>query len=163
MRCSVCGSDRAKIFTRQAEGKELRLTLCPDCYARLYPTEESDDFLTSFVGHTERKTRKECPSCGTTLDDFSRTGLLGCAHCYETFREELMPTVRYLQGKTVHVGKTPGGAAEADYDALSALVREQEYLRDAIREAEKEGESGRAAELRAALDAVNRKLYKGEE
>lgn len=162
MQCTVCGSDRARKFTRKAEdGKELKLVLCPDCYARLYPVEESDDFITSFVGQTRGASSMACPECGTTLDDFRRTGLLGCAHCYTAFLEELLPTIRYLQGKSEHEGQPP--AEGKDYGEVFELVKQQEELKMRIEDAERAGDEGEARSLRAELVRVNKKLYKGED
>ncbi|MDP4118466.1 MAG: UvrB/UvrC motif-containing protein [Bacillota bacterium] len=33
----------------------------------------------------------KCPYCGHTLEDFNKTGKLGCAMCYETFKDKLDP------------------------------------------------------------------------
>ena len=46
-----------------------------------------DDFFASpLLG--EGKTEK-CPYCGTTLEDYKKTGKFGCAMCYETFKDEM--------------------------------------------------------------------------
>ena len=161
MRCNVCGSDSAKVYKRTAEGREVTLTVCPSCYRKLYPDEGSEDFFASFIGRTQGS--KVCEGCGTTLEEFRHTGLLGCADCYKAFREELLPTIRYVQGKLHHAGKAPSGAAEKNYDLVRDLVKEQESLRAAIREAEANGDTVQASELKARLGLVNRKLYGGEE
>lgn len=163
MQCTVCGSDNAKTFIRKADGREITLTLCPNCYARLYPEQESADLFTSFVGHTQKgQSDKACKVCGTTLADFRRTGLLGCAYCYTAFRGELEPTIRYVQGKVRHEGKAPSGAAEANYDTVMELVREQENLRARIKEADHARDEREVNRLKAELERVNRKLYGGE-
>lgn len=46
-----------------------------------------------------------CPKCHKTFDDFLQTGLLGCAHCYQTFKSELAPVIKNMQPDTVHKGK----------------------------------------------------------
>ncbi len=50
---------------------------------------------------------KRCKSCGRLLSEFYETGILGCPDCYKAFEEEIMPTVREIQGNTFHTGKTP--------------------------------------------------------
>lgn len=160
MLCINCGRDCAKQFTKKIDGREVKLTLCPDCYARLYP-EQDEGFFTSFVGRTESR-KKTCPVCGTALDDYRRTGLLGCAHCYAAFREELLPTIRYIQGKTSHGGKAPSGAADETYDLVRDLVREREVLKGQIDEAEKRKDESALRGLRARLAEINRKLYQRE-
>lgn len=163
MQCSVCGSNSAKTYERKTEGKEVSLTLCEDCYKKLYPAQEAGDFFASFVGRTGGKSKvKACPVCGYTLADFRHTGLLGCADCYEAFREELLPTIRYVQGKLQHAGKAPSGDADEKYDLVRDLVRTQESLKVRILEAEHDGDELELVRLERELDEVNRKLYGGE-
>ncbi len=160
MRCNVCGSDSAKIYKRTADGREITLTVCPACYRKLYPDDGAGDFFTSFMGRA--KGSKACEGCGTTLEEFRHTGLVGCAYCYTAFREQLLPTIRYVQGRLQHEGKAPSGAADENYDTVRELVHEQEALRSGLKAAEREGDAVRVKELRARLDAVNRRLYGGE-
>ncbi len=160
MRCNVCGSDNAKVYQRITDGRETTLTVCPSCYRKLYPEEGSGDFFTSFMGRT--KGSKACEGCGTTLEEFRHTGLLGCAYCYTAFREELLPTIRYVQGKLQHEGKVPSGTADENYDTVRELVEVQERLRAEVSAAEQAGDTEEVKRLRARLDAVNKRLYGGE-
>lgn len=41
---------------------------------------------------------RTCAGCGTTLSEFSTTGLLGCARCYTTFAREIEAAVEALHG-----------------------------------------------------------------
>lgn len=52
-------------------------------------------------------TQKEkiCAHCGTTLNDIRKTSVVGCAHCYKTFEEELVPWIMKTQGSLKHIGK----------------------------------------------------------
>ena len=98
-----------------------------------------------------------CPRCGASLDDFRRTGLLGCAECYTVFREDILPTVRYTQGKTRHGGRTP----EADAGEKYALVLEQELLRGEIERALREERYTQAEEMQKRLKETHR-ILRGE-
>ena len=109
------------------------------------------------------KGSRACEGCGTTLEEFRHTGLLGCAACYTAFREELLPTIRYIQGKSQHEGKAPSGTADENYDTVRELVAVQEGLRAAVAAAEREGNGEEARRLRARLDEVNKRLYGGED
>lgn len=162
MLCASCGRNGAKLYKRNVDGKEISLTLCAACYEKLYPErEEESDFFASFVGKGGADARA-CPVCGTTLEDFRHTGLLGCAFCYTAFREELLPAVRYAQGKVRHEGKAPSGEADEKYDLIRALVHEQERLKLRIRSAEEQGDAGLTKQLKTQLAALNRRLYGGE-
>lgn len=163
MFCVCCGRNAAEMYKRNVEGKEVPLQLCASCYQKLYPErEEEGDFFASFVGGTGEGTRS-CPDCGTTLEDFRHTGLLGCAFCYTAFREELLPTVRYAQGKLQHAGKAPSGEAEEKYDLVRELVHEQERLKAQIGAATASGDETKVRELQSRLSEVNRRLYGGED
>lgn len=159
MFCTNCGKNIASAFVRKTGGKEVKLQLCTPCYEMLYP-ETDDDFFTSFLGNVGAK--KSCPACGTTLDSFRATGLLGCAYCYTAFREELTPTVKYIQGKIRHEGKAPESGAEEQYDLVRELVRQQEELKASLERALATQDYTAADAYKVRLKEINHKLYGGE-
>lgn len=138
MYCNCCGKEITE--TRYFDGE--RTVLCPDC-ARL-------------------QDGGKCPSCGTRIDDFRRTGLVGCARCYTAFREELIPTIRYVQGNLRHEGKVPSREAEEKYSVMRELVSAQERLKGEIEEAMRAGRYADARRLQEELISVNQRLYGGE-
>ena len=97
MVCTQCGRPASR-YHIAAGGKEYDAVLCPECYAALTAA---------------RAEARRCPSCGMALEDYRRTGLVGCAECYRFFRRELTPAVKGIQGGTAHTGKTPGAKSEA--------------------------------------------------
>lgn len=46
-----------------------------------------------------------CSYCGTTLAQITKTKLVGCAQCYQTLGEALLPMVVKMQGDVSHKGK----------------------------------------------------------
>ena len=85
-----------------------------------------------------------------------RSGKIGCADCYETFYDKLLPLLERLHGKTNHVGKIPNSFEEIAKEEntqneteklkaeLDEAVKAQNYekaaeLRDRIKELESEG------------------------
>lgn len=62
---------------------------------------------------------KICPNCGASLEDFRRTGLLGCAQCYGVFREEVRSAIKKVQGGSHHTGNAP--APEGNKEIVSIL------------------------------------------
>lgn len=50
---------------------------------------------------------KTCPHCGIAEDEVQLSLHLGCAHCYDVFREELKVLFKDLQGCTSFHGKPP--------------------------------------------------------
>ena len=159
MLCVICSVNPASDYVKKSDGKEIRLCLCSECYQKLYG-EKRSDFFTSFVGAVapSPKRTRTCPECGASFDDFHRTGLVGCAYCYTVFRNELMPTVRFVQGKTEHAGARPKDEAAGKY----ALIREQEELKSALEKAIREGDYASADYYTVRLKRVNKAIYSGE-
>ena len=80
----------------------------------------------------EKTAEKKCEGCGSTLRDFATRGA-GCPKCFETFAEELAPTVSRAHGRTVHTGRAPA------------------KFRDRIETKRKNEDFERAAEIRDEL------------
>lgn len=55
---------------------------------------------------------KTCPQCGMALDEIHFAFRIGCARCYDTFREELKELFSDLQGCTEFRGNHPAWVAE---------------------------------------------------
>jgi len=95
----------------------------------------------------------KCNVCGMSFDDFKRTGKIGCANCYNVFRDNLIPILRRLHGSTEHTGKIPAKTARSIQNEnvverlkqeLAEAISKEEYeraaeLRDRIRELENTG------------------------
>ncbi len=107
----------------------------------------------------EQRDEKKCAFCGMTYADFIRTGLFGCAQCYTVFREELLPTLRLIQGKIRHGGKSPDAEAGEMYD----VALEQERLKEGIEEAIRKERYAEAEKLQARLKALNKLHFPGED
>ena len=85
-----------------------------------------------------------CEACGTTYDEFRRTGLLGCRECYRVFEAALTPLLeRAHEGGTRHVGKVP---SRCGVDELRQ--QRMRRLRQELEEALAGEKYERAAELR---------------
>jgi len=76
---------------------------------------------------------RRCPKCGSTLEEIVESGRIGCAECYQTFRNELMPTIENIHGKASHVGKRPR-AHKRELPEKTLLQQLQEQLQKAVRE-----------------------------
>ena len=83
-----------------------------------------------------------CSGCGSTFQDIAATGRAGCAKCYDTFYDQLLPSLQRLHGKTRHAGKLPASAG-IEAKSLSLAIEKQEFekaaaLRDEIKALEQE-------------------------
>lgn len=92
-----------------------------------------------------------CAQCGMSIEDFNDSGRLGCAECYNTFREALIPVFKHVHGFDRHTGKIP----IADPRQL-ALRMELLDLRRALKEAVAGEAFEKAASLRDRINEIER-------
>lgn len=90
-----------------------------------------------------------CTHCKTTLDEFLHTGLIGCAFCYITFRENLLFAIERTQGKTKHCGKRPPWSAKQRH-----IFSKKFGLRNELSEAIKQKNNSRADIIYKALKDI---------
>jgi protein arginine kinase activator len=50
---------------------------------------------------------KTCANCGMTFEDFRKVGRVGCADCYQTFKQSLGNLLKRIHGSPIHLGKSP--------------------------------------------------------
>ncbi len=166
MVCSRCGKSSAGKFHTVENGRGETRVLCSACYELLYGDKVEKEFFDSLFGKTGElpvETGATCPSCGTTMEDFRKSGLLGCAKCYEALRAELTPAIRRIQGRVQHAGRAPVGDAGNKFSRIRALVDEREDLKEEMERAMRAGDYALANRLKERLIAINRTLYQGED
>ena len=97
-----------------------------------------------------------CPTCGQSFDDFRRSGLFGCSHCYEAFADRLDPMMRRIQGSTRHVGRKVCQTADQKEQQLlrSRLADMKKSLQQAVQEEAYE----KAARLRDEIRALESRI-----
>lgn len=175
MVCEQCQQREAEVVATQFNnGQQVMLHLCHQCAAKIQPfhvePQESTplhQLLSTWFGtptwykeeqKKERHKQKECQHCHTTFEHFLKEGKFGCAHCYETFREELPPLLKRLHGGTEHVGKMPGAASEK-----AALKKRIELIRQTMKTAVDEERFEDAAQLRDEARMLEAQLLGGDE
>lgn len=161
MLCDNCGENEAVIHLTQIVDNQMgTFHLCEACAAEKGIEQDAGvanfpltDFLAQ-LGEEESEPEVRdpgaCDYCGLTLEDFKRTGRLGCSHCYVTFEQHLRGLFRRLHGGTQHVGKIylPPDPTEAERsEQISRLRRKLDV-------AVKKEEFERAAELRDKIQAL---------
>ena len=95
--CSVCGKNQAtKVYERVKNGKSEKMYCCLEC-----------DRITVRDSLVEaERLRSVCPYCNTTVEQFEKSKLVGCAHCYQTLGYAVLPYVTKMQGgMQAHEGK----------------------------------------------------------
>ncbi len=121
MLCQVCNKRIATVeIINVINGVKTELHLCEQCAkeAALNATQLDLAALIDQLFNIEgtgishqSDVGQVCPVCGTTLEEFTASGKLGCDKCYEVFEEVLEPVIKRLHGTTMHTGKlsTRGG------------------------------------------------------
>lgn len=125
MLCDRCGKNAAVcVVKRNRPGAGAEQALCFRC---LLEDEYGSEFvemlrsLGAFDGIPKR-----CSKCGTSYAEFSATGRLGCASCYDEFKAELEPLIERLHGASRHKGKVP-------FRARVRIREEAERLESALK------------------------------
>jgi len=123
MKCERCQENEATVYiTQTVNGVRTEHHLCEACASQSGFNLSFKDMYTPFLssgmfggsvfnttggipafgGVPSRDVA--CPECGTTFEEFRKSGLLGCSKCYESFHERLDPVLRRVQGGTRHIG-----------------------------------------------------------
>lgn len=148
MLCEHCHEKEATVHLTQVINNTVKkIHLCEECAQKSGVDVHSPVALADLLlGLSKGVEDTACPKCHMRRSDFKKTGRLGCAECYDTFKDELLSLIKGLHRGTHHVGKMPrcGTAAVGDDIAelekqLQKAVAEEKYewaarLRDRIRE-----------------------------
>lgn len=161
MLCQHCGKNEATTHVkRNINGEVSEYRLCSKCaaemgYGNLFQDFHSDfgNLLGSFFGTAlpARTGAARCHTCGSSMNDIARTGMVGCADCYDTFYSELLPTIRNVHGNTRHSGKHPVITYTENKTDAPAPEDTIEGLKTQLEQAIKDQNFERAAELRDAI------------
>ena len=126
MLCQNCKKNEANMHMKRIiNGSATEVHLCSDC-ARSLGYGDSftgfglgfSDLFSDLLGRTEKSISGSsvlrCSLCGKSFTDIAESGRVGCAECYVTFYDKLLPTLRKIHGKTTHQGKAPLNFTEAN-------------------------------------------------
>lgn len=134
MLCQNCEKNEATTHIKQIINGDMTEThLCSECAKLLGANDMFSDFnlnisefFSNFFGDMlptiGQGTALRCKKCGCTFDDIVRDGKLGCAQCYDTFYDRLLPSLQRIHGKIRHSGKISrcAGQNEAPSDNAEA-------------------------------------------
>lgn len=172
MTCNICGANEATIhLTEIVNNQMIEIHLCENC-----AQEKGTDFKTHFnfgdllaglsdfekaeaTGKPEAVLR--CSECGLSFEEFTKSGRLGCSHCYVSLSKLLLPLVKRVQRSIHHVGKKP---SKISMDVRSAhdLRLLQERLRKCIQSEEFEEAAQLRDEIKQVQEQGQKKRTKSE-
>ncbi|MBM4142362.1 MAG: excinuclease ABC subunit B [Lentisphaerae bacterium] len=153
MLCDVCKKKPATVHFKEACNGQIReMHVCEECAVQSgldagAPVSLADLlFGAAAKPPPESLPDKSCPNCHMRQRDFSKTSRLGCARCYDAFREEMRPMLDGMQKGRQHVGKVPARVRCAQSAAVlrrrldtavaAEKFEEAAHLRDRIAESE---------------------------
>ncbi len=151
MKCEKCGKNTATTHIKSiVNGVAKEINLCALCAANEGYGSISNvglaGMLASMFGESLKSVNDSvetrCTVCGATFSNIAKTGKVGCAECYNTFKNELLPYLKRVHGSTVHAGKVPNSAPlivkpqQKTVDdlriELNRLVSEEKYEQAAV-------------------------------
>ena len=117
MLCELCKQSQATVHLTEIVNEQMtELHLCEVCANQKGSQVESHfglaDLLSGLVDigkppEAEETTVKACANCGMTYEDFRKLGRVGCADCYQTFKQSLGNLLKRIHGSPIHLGKSP--------------------------------------------------------
>ncbi|HJV17270.1 MAG TPA: UvrB/UvrC motif-containing protein [Bacillales bacterium] len=179
MICQECNQKPASLhFTKIINGEKTEVHLCEKCAQEkgeifMFNGETGFTFNNLLAGllnidnsfHQQSQNAfhqeeiLQCERCSMTFPQFVKIGRLGCAHCYETFKDQLKPVLKRLHsGNLVHNGKVPkriGGGIQ--------LRKRIEELKEQLRLLVVNEEFEKAAEIRDEIRSLEKELMEGDE
>ena len=138
MKCQSCGKKQANVkYYENINGLKKEFHLCSECANMLGVTQFSDIFSPMFVSIPDFQDYEitKCEKCGYTLDDYTKTGLLGCPQCYNTFNENLDELFLKIHGKNRHVKeKVETKVITKDSNKNESIKELKEKIQELIKE-----------------------------
>ncbi len=163
MKCQLCDVAEATIHVKEVKNDEVtELHMCEKCarekgYHSM--VEKGTVSIASqlvwmaenlYPGGSSQVGMVKCTECGLKYSEFTKTGRLGCPHCYEDFGTQLRAILRRVHGSVRHAGKAPGKEGsqferrrqiQQLHEELERAIEREEYedaarIRDEIRQLE---------------------------
>ena len=114
MLCELCHEHEATVKVTQIINNEKKeISLCKACAEKQGLTNPLANIPALFGGllglikeepiSKKQSSKLKCPECGLTFNEFQKTGLLGCGHCYDCFMDELKILLRRIHGSNKHI------------------------------------------------------------
>lgn len=166
--CSRCNKNNAEVFmTSIINGKKVEEILCLECALQKeevgFMIKHDPQFqqiveqaikMKSMDGNrvinvgkaievnktTNLELLEDCPVCGTDLEHIKKTGLAGCANCYNIFEKEMDRILNIKRITNAYKGRMPQHMVEnkGQEATVSQLIILKQKLQDSINKEEYE-------------------------
>lgn len=162
MTCDFCGKRKATVhLTEIINNKVTEVHLCDVCAKK-----KTDEFQKQFsmadllsglsevdLSDKQSMPKLKCSNCGLTYHEFQKQGKLGCASCYENFKNQLQPLLKKIHGVTQHKGKFPAIIEKEKMSSFEKIKRLKNELEKAVQKEEYE----EAARIRDKIKELRNK------
>lgn len=164
MLCQNCGKNEATTHIKQIiNGDMAESHLCSECASHLGYSDMFSGFglnlselFGGFLGDTKPSISSgktpRCPKCGSSFDEIVHSGKVGCADCYRTFYDRLLPSIQRIHGKIKHSGKT--AVSSPVQPKIETTAEKIEKLKAAMNDAVSKQEFETAAKIRDEIKAL---------
>lgn len=167
MLCESCKERNATThIKRVVNGVLAEAHLCTECAREYgYQTALNVFDMGSILGGLFSITPSDedvlrCKNCGSSFEDIRRTGKIGCAQCYNTFRDRLKSMIQQIHGVAEHKGKKPGSSAlrvqDPNHSMIPPKVTQLERLKADLKKAVEEQNFENAAQLRDQIKELEK-------
>lgn len=180
MICDFCKSNEASIHLIKVTNNNVeKINLCMDCIKNysFFSTEDFFNDLTKILSKffeidikisnkddsdklfesVSVDDNKKCSFCSIDLNTIKSIGRVGCANCYNEFRDVLNPIVKTIHGSLEHKGKVP--VKSSNDVKIEKEIRDLKYqLKEEVTVENFEV----AAKLRDTIKKLQKKLYIGK-
>lgn len=180
MTCDLCSQKEATVHLAEViNGKTRELHLCEPC-ARKKGAEAAEQLALKAgpeelfggglagllagladlgVKSPEGKAiqKLSCSRCGMTVEDFKKSGRLGCAGCYESFQKTLAPLLRRIHGSSQYFGRVPPAPVPGTKKKAAEPKEDLAALKEKLKEAVASEAFEEAARLRDRVRALEGK------
>ena len=140
MLCENCKKNTATTYFKQTvNGKTREVFLCSECASKMGLGDSFLNFgkfglglgaMSNLLEGYGVPTASVCPTCGISLNEVSKTGIVGCSDCYDAFRDYLRRLIPRISGNKAHNGKAPKTVAT---DPQDEILRLKKKLEEAIK------------------------------
>ncbi len=138
MLCQKCGKTPATTHIKTVvNGVMDEINLCQNCAEQYnyspFGKNNLIDMLATVFGDTKAPlTAKICSCCKSSFTEIAKTGKVGCAECYSTFKDELLPYIKRVHSTTNHIGKKPNSAVMV-VDKTTEISKLRQRLNELIK------------------------------
>ena len=160
-KCRHCSRRATLHVTEINDNVAVPVHLCDDCAQGCLNSSEPEDEVPTQAAELAAKLEalvadedEECSNCNISFSQFREQGRLGCAACYDEFRQDLMPLLENIHEDSSHTGKRPR-RNPGQSTSESQLVHLRTEQRKAIEKEDYES----AAKLRDEIARLEAELH----